>query len=334
MPPRISLITPSFQQANYLEQCLASVHDQAYPELEHIVVDGGSTDGSAAIIEAHANKLVWWCSEKDRGQSHAINKGLQQATGEVFGWLNSDDLLLPGALRAVGEAFEKDPALIVFGGRRLFRSPDGVDTPSPLDDAADQERLFTAPCINQQSTFYRMDAVRAVGGVDEHLHFTMDLELWWRILFAYGTGHLRFIPEDLAVFRFHADSKTVREQLRFQHETAALLYRLAQATGQRDLASVLAIGYDVDRPLRGISAPETEAAMVRAMVVHFLLKWNGVVHTKRQFVMMRAFRQTLALDGSPLTTEATRRLKELDDQLDVPGWLAFRVRRKVRHLLP
>ena len=107
--PRITLITPSYQQAEYLEECLASVQAQAYPDLEHIVVDGGSTDGSRAIIERYADRLAWWCSEKDGGQSDAINKGLGHATGQVFGWLNSDDLLLPGALLRVGEAFAADP---------------------------------------------------------------------------------------------------------------------------------------------------------------------------------------------------------------------------------
>ena len=104
MLPRITLITPSFRQAAFLEECLRSVHDQGYPNLEHMVVDGGSTDGSAAIIESYAAKLAWWCSERDRGQSHALNKGLARATGEVFGWINSDDLLLPGSLQRVGEA--------------------------------------------------------------------------------------------------------------------------------------------------------------------------------------------------------------------------------------
>lgn len=331
MPPRISLITPSYQQAEYLKECLASVHGQDYPDLEHIVVDGGSTDGSAAIIEDHSDRLAWWCSERDRGQSHAINKGLQHATGEVFGWLNSDDLLLPGALKAVGEAFERDPTLLVFGGRRLIRGVDGSEVPSPLDDASDRERLFAAPCINQQSTFYRMDVVRAAEGVDEALHYTMDLELWWRILFANGSEHLRFIPQDLAVFRFHADSKTVKDQHHFQEETAAILHQLAKATNQLDLVAVLAQGYKVERSLRGINAEPGHADIVRAMVVHFLLKWNGEVHTRRQFEMMRSFRRTVSLEGLHLGLALEQRVKELDAQLDVPGWAAFRLKRKLRY---
>ena len=207
MLPRISIITPSFQQAAFLPECLSSVRSQGYADLEHIVVDGGSTDGSKDILAADGG-LSWWCSEADRGQSHAINKGLQHATGPVFAWLNSDDLLLPDALRKVGEAFANDPKLMAFGGVRLLQEQNGERKPLPLDDAADRTSLFTDPKINQQSTFYRMDAVKAIGGVEEKLHYTMDLELWWQLLFAHGTEHLRFEPVDLAVFRMHAASKT------------------------------------------------------------------------------------------------------------------------------
>ena len=101
--PTISLITPSYNQRGFLKECLESVQDQGYAGLEHIVVDGGSTDGSVEVIADAASGSAWWCSEKDRGQSHAINKGLEHATGDVFGWLNSDDLLLPGALERVGD---------------------------------------------------------------------------------------------------------------------------------------------------------------------------------------------------------------------------------------
>ena len=98
---RITIVTPSFQQAAFLPECLRSVAAQDHPDVEHIVVDGGSTDGSRALIEAHGEHLAWWCCEADQGQSDALNKGLSHATGEVFSWLNSDDLLLPGTLQEV-----------------------------------------------------------------------------------------------------------------------------------------------------------------------------------------------------------------------------------------
>src|SRR5687767_14913471 len=103
--PRITIVTPSFNQAQYLEQTLRSVLDQDYPNLDYIVVDGGSTDGSVEIIRRYADRLSWWVSEKDDGQSHAINKGFARAGGEVFGYINSDDILYPGALDAVARAY-------------------------------------------------------------------------------------------------------------------------------------------------------------------------------------------------------------------------------------
>jgi glycosyltransferase involved in cell wall biosynthesis len=102
--PRISLVTPSFNQAEFLEATLRSVLDQGYPNLEYIVVDGGSTDGSTAILERYADRLAWWVSEPDRGHGHALNKGFARATGEILGWINSDDLLLPGASSSAGSS--------------------------------------------------------------------------------------------------------------------------------------------------------------------------------------------------------------------------------------
>lgn len=321
-------------QAAFLDGCLASVREQAYPALEHIVVDGGSTDGSLRLIEHAAKDLAWWCSEKDNGQSHAINKGLAHATGEVFGWLNSDDLFLPGALALVGAAFAADPSLLVYGGRRIFRSATGIDSISDLDDAANPDALFTDPCINQQSTFFRMDAVKAIGGVETALHYVMDLELWWQLMFAQGTRHLRFDAVDLAVFRYHADSKTVKDQAAFRNETAAVLRYLAVQVDQQDMVAVLDRGYPTGPALRAMSVDGSHVSIIRRMIVHFLLKWNHVVYERSQFEMMRLFRRTVDLSMVPLNGVYAERLAGLDRQLRVPGWIAFRIERKFRHLLP
>ena len=333
MLPRISIITPSYQQAPYLEACLASVREQGYSNLEHIVVDGGSSDGSKEILERNSAALAWWCSEQDRGQSHAINKGATHATGTVFAWLNSDDLLLPGTLHRVGEAFAKDPTMTVFCGARVVRSVNG-DRVLPAEDVSRPEGLFTEPMVNQQATFYRMDVVRKAGFVDEALHYVMDLELWLRVLFAEGTGGLRSTAEPLAVFREHATSKTSLEQTRFVHETAGLLHGLCLATGQADLASVLAIGHRWPGTMRGISLldPTQHSARVRAMVLAFLFKWHHRIWSEADLRMMKAFRSRIALTDEELHGERRTKLAELDEQLAVPGWWAFRLRRKWQHL--
>jgi len=329
MLPRISLITPSFQQAGYLEECMASVQQQGYPSLEHIVVDGGSSDGSKAVIEHYAERLAWWCSEKDRGQSHAINKGLGHATGSIFGWLNSDDLLLPGALERVGQAFAADPQLLVLCGRRIIRASDGGQTISPLNDAATPVEWFTDPVVNQQATFYRMDVVKAAGGVDEALHYVMDLDLWWRILFMFGTTSVRFVPAELAVFRYHAESKTTMDSSAFSRETGAVLRGLVEGSQQQDLLEVLSVAYPAIPGLRPMPITEEHRSIIRHMVVSFVLKWNATIHTREEFEMMRIFRRTISLEGMLLDQDQRARLLRLDLQLRAANWLMFRMQRKI-----
>src|SRR5437667_5688340 len=114
--PRISIVTPSYNQGKYLEQTIRSVLDQGYPNLEYIICDGGSTDISVEIVKKYSDRLAWWCSEKDRGQSDAINKGWRRATGDILAYLNSDDVLLPGAIERVVRAFQQTPSAgVVYG---------------------------------------------------------------------------------------------------------------------------------------------------------------------------------------------------------------------------
>lgn len=330
--PIISIITPSFQQATYLPECLASVHSQGYIGTEHIVVDGGSTDGSSRIIEGAKERLKWHCSEKDRGQSHAINKGLEHATGTVFGWINSDDALLSGALQKVSEAWTNDPELVIFEGIRVVRHMDGRDEPQPLNDALDTEALFDSPYINQQSTFYALDKVKEIGGVDEALKYAMDYELWLQMLFRYGTDHLRTEPVHLAMFRMHEASKTDTASNAFVDEIAGVLYGLSMSTGQEDLARILMVGHDLPSTLRTIPANMADKERVTRMVVHFLLKWNRVVHSERRFNAMRMFLATDHVEHPWLTTAQHDRIKIIAEQVKVLGWWAFQAKRKWQHL--
>ncbi len=333
MAPRISLISPSFQQAPYLAECLRSVAGQETAEVEHIVVDGGSTDGSERIIREHASALAWWCSEPDKGQSDAINKGLAHATGGVFGWLNSDDLLLPGTLRRVSEAFAADPQLRVFGGLVVHRHADGDHPFDLLNDPRNTDQLFRDPVINQPATFYRMDLVRAIGGVDPALRYVMDVELWWQLLFRHGPEHLRFDAVDLAVFRLHEQSKTVSAHAGFLDELASLLHGLCLGTGSPELAHVLSLGHAIRPGLRGIPAEERHHEVVRGMAVHFLLKWHGQIHTQADYAMMKALRRKVDLRGMVLLNDGLRqRWSSLGEQLTAPTWWAYRLRRKLKHL--
>lgn len=331
--PRISILTPSFQQATYLEECILSVRQQVGAEVEHIVMDGGSTDGSKAVIQKHAAGLHWWCSQPDGGQSASINKGLAHATGEVFTWVNSDDALLPGALAKVSDAFASDPDLLVFGGRLIFRDATDDRTFEPLNDASDELRSFCDPVINQPATFIKVDAVRAVGGVDPALRYVMDVELWWRLMFRYGVKHMRFEPVELAMFRLHATSKTTTAHAGFLDELASLLHGMCMATGQAALALALAVAHKPIEGLRGVPVGEEQAAMVRNMAVHFLLKWHGQVHRREDFAAMKALKRAVRPSDLRFVNEAmAARWVALDKQLAGSTWFTFRLRRKLKHM--
>ncbi len=178
--PTISIVVPNYNGGATIEATLKSLIDQQYPKLEILVVDGGSKDNSVEIIRKYEDKIAWWVSEKDRGQSHAINKGFARAKGEVLNWLCSDDVLLPGALRTVGETFADEPDIDVVAGTTIEHHatgkwPDRIWKPS-------QELIdilpITAP-FGQPSCFYRRHLVeRRTPPVDETNHYSMDLELW------------------------------------------------------------------------------------------------------------------------------------------------------------
>ena len=205
--PRISIVTPSYQQAAYLEECLRSVLRQNYPNLEYLVLDGGSTDGSAALLERYAGPLTYWHSRPDRGQGDAINQGFERATGEIVGWLNSDDFYLPGALFAVARAFLAGRADIVFGDAWNFYEEDRTlrywqaywIRPSFLQFGG---------LLSSHATFWR----RAVHvPIWAELNCNIDGELWQRLV---PGRRLRYLPLPLGVFRAHPETKSSAEQWR------------------------------------------------------------------------------------------------------------------------
>jgi glycosyltransferase involved in cell wall biosynthesis len=213
--PRISIIVPTLNQGRFIEATLRSVLDQKYPNLELIVMDGGSTDDTTVILERFSSHVAFWETTPDRGQSHAINKGLKRATGEVWCYLNSDDLLLPGSLARVGEMF-RDPSVDWVGGVTIIFDEQGErGTVTPLEAASMKEVLtpwarsveHVFPCSN--SCFMRRTIHDRLGGFDESYHYSMDMEYYTRALFA--GFKLRRIPDVLGRWRWHPESKTIRD---------------------------------------------------------------------------------------------------------------------------
>jgi len=209
--PRISIVTPSYNQGRYIEGTIRSVLLQGYPDLEYIVIDGGSTDRTKEVIKKYEPWISYWVSEKDRGQSHAINKGLARATGKLFSWLNSDDLLLPDALSSLARAVLGDPQAVAWVGACRRVDPDGnllsVVAPRGLSESElpDWAKNF----FYQPACFARTDAVRAQGGISEDFHFTMCFELWLRLL---KEGRFAKVEKELAQALIHPEAKTQAER--------------------------------------------------------------------------------------------------------------------------
>jgi glycosyltransferase involved in cell wall biosynthesis len=221
---KLSVITPSLRQARYLGDCLASVRTaaaQAAPhEVEHIVIDGGSDDGTIDLLRARTD--IRWVSEKDTGQSNAINKGLSMATGEILAYLCADDLYEPAAVRSVMEAFVQYPEADVVYGDFYFLEGDSGRKRRKSAASFRPDRLRHGNPLGQPAVWWRRRVYDKVGGFDESLHFCMDHEYWLRI----GTAvHWRYLPEPLAVSRLHADAKTSRQLPAMWRETARMLTR-------------------------------------------------------------------------------------------------------------
>ena len=207
--PRITVITPSLNQGPFLRQCIGSIIVQGYPNLEYIVIDGGSTDESLSVIREHASSIACWVSEKDSGQSEAINKGLHRASGELVAWLNADDYYLPGALNRIAEAYRKNPqAPFYFGdGVRVDESGREIGRFCPADRVMfDREALLLGlNYILQPATFINRKSLEKAGPLDTGLHYGMDTDLWMRLS---ALGEPCPIQAVLAATREYAATKT------------------------------------------------------------------------------------------------------------------------------
>ena len=220
--PLVSIVTPSFNQAAFLEATIRSVLAQDYPNVEYIVIDGASSDGSVEIIRKYEDHIATWCSERDNGQTSAIIKGFERSTGTILAWLNSDDLLAPSAVRIAVDALRRFPDRgAVFGDRLHIDAKGNVIgiNRMPAYYAAMLGRNITLP---QETVFFRRSVYEAVGGLDARLRFSLDFDLWVRMS---PVASFRHIPAFLGAFREHGASKSVafategnRDGDRYLHE--------------------------------------------------------------------------------------------------------------------
>jgi len=216
--PLVTIVTPSYNQGQFLERTILSVLSQDYPNIEYIVMDGGSKDNSAEIIRKYSDRLHYWVSERDKGQSDAINKGWKMGTGVYCCYLNSDDELAPGVISDVVKVFQENPNTGIVYGDCTFVDADNNVIGEGKGHQTTFKRLLVhgqMPAIAQPSSFYRMDLVRKVNYIDESLHLAMDYDLLLKLS---RISAIVYIPKVLSLFRLHGNAKSTTLAKRHWHE--------------------------------------------------------------------------------------------------------------------
>jgi glycosyltransferase involved in cell wall biosynthesis len=234
--PRISIVTPSYNQGRFLERTILSVLNQDYPNLEYIIMDGRSSDNSVETIRKYERYLAYWKSQKDEGQAHAIQQGFRRCSGHILAYLNSDDVYLPGTLRTVGAVFRSRPSVqVLYGNRYLVDEEDRIIgerrlVPCHAPRIARLGLLYGGFGIYQPASFWRRDLYYSVGEIDIDFVHCMDNDLFAR--FSLAGARFHFVREHLAGFRIHLTSKTSNLSHVAEKERAVIRARYAQGDGR------------------------------------------------------------------------------------------------------
>jgi len=217
--PRITIVTPSFNQGKFLEETIQSILNQNYPNLEYFIIDGGSTDNSVDIIKKYEDKIDWWVSEKDAGQSDALCKGFERATGELLGWLNSDDLYFPSVLFKIGEIYDRDPDACIYAGGIAIGEM-GTGKIKKCSCPISPRKIFSRHGLlgfGQPSMFFKSEDYRQIGGLRKDLHIRMDGDIMFRLI--QHNPKVVIVDEVISFFRVHETSKSMIAVTRYIEET-------------------------------------------------------------------------------------------------------------------
>lgn len=224
--PKITIVTPSFNQGRFIRETIESVLNQDYKNLEYFIVDGGSTDNTVDIIREYEDRIAWWISEKDKGQTDALFKGFSRATGDLLGWLNSDDVYFPEALRKIGGAYAKNPCASIYsGGLAIGEKGDGgiIKCSIPTTPLSIFSRLGLRG-LGQQSSFFRTRDYRKTDGMDTNIYMRMDGDIMHRLLTI--NPSVIVIDDMVGFFRWHASSKSTVADERYYSERAQFISNL------------------------------------------------------------------------------------------------------------
>ncbi|MDQ6670161.1 MAG: glycosyltransferase [Chloroflexota bacterium] len=271
MTPSISIITPSYNQGRFIQRTIDSVISQGIPELEYVVVDGGSTDETIDILRSYSHQLQW-TSERDQGHSDAINRGIARTAGPVVGWLNSDDIYYPNALQTVLDFFRHHPEIdVVYGDANHIDENDAIIEQYPTE-VWNLERLKDVCFISQPAAFLRRRVVNAYGPLDLSLRYCMDYDYWFRL----GLRGARFayLPKLLAATRLHDDAATLAHRVACHAATNDITRRHLGRTPDRWLFNYAHAVSDS----RGLQRGRPSTTLVMAMLtVYAAVRWNRAV---------------------------------------------------------
>jgi glycosyltransferase involved in cell wall biosynthesis len=255
--PKISIITPSYNQAEYLERTILSVINQNYSNLEYIIIDGGSSDESIDIIKKYEKHISYWVSEMDNGQTDAINKGFRIANGEIIAWQNSDDVYLPNALNTIASAFITNPNVdLVFGNRYNIDKFDNILRDMRYVPFNYNALIYEGSALCNQTAFWRTSVFKKVGYLNEDMNFCMDYDFWVRTA---KCATFLFVREYIGCFRYHKKSKTSNlislwqsEHLEILKREGIIPNRVKQATSLLRRFILLILQGDIGYIVRGI----------------------------------------------------------------------------------
>jgi glycosyltransferase involved in cell wall biosynthesis len=286
---KISIITPSYNQAEYLEECIDSVLSQNYENLEFIVVDGGSTDNSVKIIKKHEKHLDFWVSEKDNGQSHAINKGFAKASGDIITWLNSDDLFTKETLHKIDNYFTDNQGLNLIFGRSLLFGEDRKDSLSQIKKDDFMYRALAGLPFAQPSSFFSKAHLQKNGFLDQSLHYGMDYNFF---VPAFFEKHFLNVDDVFSKYRYHSESKSVSQNAGFAKDYARVFSKILRSfsEGKSTIQAMKLSGFYVEgedkfTPQRQFDANELEKALHYNLLHQLIFYYEaGEIQASHQIV--------------------------------------------------
>jgi glycosyltransferase involved in cell wall biosynthesis len=324
--PKISIVTPSYNQGKYLEKTILSVITQNYPNLEYIIIDGKSTDNSVEIIKKYERYLTYWVSEKDKGQSHAINKGLQRITGDIFNWLCSDDYLEPGSLFHIAKMF-KDKKIHCYAGKLRQYTESGKSGFYGNMLMSTWEDTVRIRVLKQPAIFFSKYAVDKMGPLNEKLHYCMDAEWIYKFFFLFNRENI--IEDDtlIAHYLLHENSKSGSQSSNFIKENDSIIYFFAMNKNLHEYARLL--------ELRGVNKnyyfPEdilkrVDKKLIERIIYYYLLRRSVKIYTEEDFEFTKKF-LSIKHKIENLKPDELHMLKYLEKYVKNSSWLMFRIKR-------